>query len=87
MGYNMREKLRHESGVLNFLAKKGLIDTGRRGVINSILVEFLNEHNLPIEKYNSKYRGHYDALNQNCTTIQENWDKFCLWVNKQIKKE
>jgi hypothetical protein len=87
MNYNMRDKLRHESGVLNFLAKKGLIDTGKRGVINKVLVEFLSEYSLPIEQYNPKYKGNYDALNQNCTTAQENWDKFCLWVNKQIKEK
>jgi hypothetical protein len=87
MNYNMRDKLRHESGVLNFLAKKGLIDTGKRGVVNKVLVEFLSEYSLPIEKYNPKYKGNYDALNQNCTTTQENWEKFCLWVNKQIKNK
>jgi hypothetical protein len=85
MNYNMKDKLRHESGVLNFLAKKGLIDTGKRGVINKVLVEFLSEYSLPIEKYNSKYKGNYDALNKNCTTIQENWNQFNLWINKQPK--
>ncbi len=85
MNYNMKDKLRHELGVLNFLNKKGLIDTGKRGVINKVVIEFLNEYNLPIEKYNPKYKGNYDALNKNCTTVQENWDKFCLWINKQPK--
>lgn len=85
MGYNMREKLRHESGVLNFLAKKGLVSSGRRGEINRILIEFLLDSKLPVEKHNPRYKGTYDALNQNCTTVQENWETFCVWINK--KKE
>lgn len=82
----MRQKLSHESGVLNFLAKKELVTSGKRGEINRLLSEFLTEHKLPIAKYNPKYKGHYDALNQNCTTVQENWNLFCKWVTLKIKQ-
>ena len=85
--YNMRSKLAHEWGVVKFLGEKGILETGRRGVINNVIVEFLTEHKLPIIVYNPKYRGHYDALNQNCTTVQENWEQFHTWVNSRKKNE
>lgn len=84
--YNMREKLAHEWGVVKFLGEKGILETGRRGVIDKVLVEFLTLHELPIALYNPKYRGHYDALNKNCTTVQENWDEFHTWVNTKVKE-
>lgn len=85
--YNMRSKLAHEWGVVKFLGEKGILETGRRGVINNVLVEFLTELELPIVVYNPKYQGHYDALNRNCTTVQEHWDQFHTWVNNRKKNE
>jgi hypothetical protein len=82
----MRSSINAEWGIVKFLGDKKLIETGRRGEINKFLVEFLNEYKLPIKKYNPKYKGMYDALNQNCETVQENWDKFHVWCANKLKE-
>lgn len=84
---NMRDKLNTEWGVLNFIGKKGLIKTGRRGEVNALLTRFLEEHNLPAQRHNPRYRGFYDAVNVNCRAVQDNWNKFHTWCNKQILNE
>ncbi len=81
----MSSKLSHEWGVVKFLGDKGILETGRRGVINNVIIEFLKETGLRYEKHNPRYKGHYDALNRNCTTVHENWDKFHIWVNNKSK--
>jgi len=82
----MRDSINAEWGIVKFLGEKGLVQSGRKGEINRILVEFLSEHKLPIKIYNPKYKGIYDALNQNCETVQENWNKFHVWCNKKVKE-
>lgn len=81
----MRDSINAEWGVVKFLAEKKLVDTDRRGEINRLLVEFLNEYKLPIVKYNPNYKGTYDALNKNSQTVQKNWNKFHTWCNNKTK--
>jgi len=83
----MKDSLNTEWGIVKFVGEKGLVTSLKRGDINRLLVEFLTEYNLPIEKYNPRYRGHYDALNQNCGTVQENWNKFHHWCNIKVKNK
>ena len=85
MGF--RESNNTEWGVIKFLGDKHLVTTGRRGELNRVICEFLNEHNLPVVKHNLKYKGNYDALNKNCSTVQDNWDKFHHWVNQKCKSK
>jgi hypothetical protein len=82
----MKDSLSEEFGIVNFLGEKGLVTSGRRGEINRVLVEFLTENSLPIEKYNPRYKGFYDAMHCNAVTCQENWNKFHVWVNKKVKE-
>jgi hypothetical protein len=83
----MKDDLNNEIGIVHFLEEKGLVKSGRRGEINRVLVEFLTENSLPIEKYNPRYKGFYDAMNKNSITCQKNWDKFHVWVNNKIKNK
>jgi len=85
MGF--RNSVNAEWGVVKFLGEKGLIAGDRRGKINKFVSEFLTENKLPVAKYNPRYKGYYDALNRNCDTVQENWDKFHQWVNSKCKNE
>ena len=83
----MKDDLNNEIGIVHFLEEKGLVTSGRRGEINRVLVEFLTENSLPIEKYNPRYKGLYDAMNRNSITCQKNWCKFHVWVNNKIKNK
>ena len=83
----LRQSLNTEFGIINFLGEKKLVTSGKRGEINRVITEFLEEHDLPVTRYNKRYKGTYDALNINCDTAQEHWDKFHQWVNKKSKKE
>jgi hypothetical protein len=84
MGF--RSSVNAEWGVIKFLGEKGLDCKGRRGPLNQLVTEYLVEHKLPVEKYNQKYKGTYDALNLNCRTVQANWDSFHQWVNKKTQE-
>ena len=84
---NMSQKLSAEIGVCTLILRKGLVDSAKRGRLNTFISKFLIEHNLKVEKYNPRYKGHYDALNVNCQTVQDNWDRFHTWVNKKVKEK
>lgn len=83
----MMDSLNAECGVVKFMGDKGLVSSGRRGELNRLIVEFLNDHNLPVVKYNPRYKGNYDALNKNCSTVQEHFDKFHVWVSKRKNRQ
>lgn len=83
MGF--RDSINTEFGIVKFLGDKKLATSGKRGELNAIVTEFLEENKLPVVRYNPKYKGYYDALNRNCETAQNHWDKFHQWVNKKSK--
>ncbi len=76
--YSAKSRLSHEWGVLNFLQEKGI--TGGRFKQNKILIEFLKNEGLKYEKPNKRYKGMYDAFNKNSTIVQENWNKFHIFI-------
>lgn len=85
MGF--RQSINTEWGIVKFLGDKQLVTSGRRGELNRVVSEFLNENSLPVVKYNPKYKGNYDAFNKNCDTVQDHWDKFHQWVDKKCKEK
>lgn len=92
MGVN--DSIRAYNGVISWINNNNF-DLGKperktnRGIdehLNEIWRRFGKEHDIPMEKNNSKkYKGSYNPQMANCQNIQEHWDKFVPWVKSNFK--
>lgn len=92
----VRDSIKAYNGVISWINKNNF-DLGQpnkkshRAIdehLNSIWRKFGQEHDIVMEKDNSKrYKGSYNPMMSNCCRIQERWKDFTSWVGNNYPKK
>lgn len=63
----------------------GFINNERK--LNDIMIEFLKSKNIEHSKWNSRYKGLFNAAKTNAKLVQDNFDDFKIFIRTNYPNE